>query len=148
MTAALTSAQTALGETNDLVLLVLAERNGKVDTVVRVADVRAGVEEIDTTNADALVAVVINTTTSGVSRKPTICMGSPEEVADCKKAVEGAGGNGGEGAIYINPEKPPAWDCQMGSNASGSEWIPTVALAGLVQRRLRRRTAKTKPVKA
>lgn len=160
MTAALTSAETALGETNDLVLLILAERNGKVDTVVRVADVRAGVEEIDTTNADALVAVVINTTTSGVSRKPTICMGSSEEVADCKKTVEGAGGmggaggmvgaggNGGEGAIYINPEKPPACDCQMGSNLSGNEWIPAVALAGLAQRRLRRRAAKTKPVKA
>lgn len=154
MTAALTSPETALGETNDVVLLVLAERKGKVDTVVRVVDVRAGVEEIDTTDADAFVAVAINTTTSGVSRKPTICIGSPEEVADCKKAIEGAGGmggagggggsggNGGDGGISINPEKPSGCDCRMGSNSPGGEWVPAAALIGLAQRRLRRRTPK------
>ncbi len=151
MTAALTSAETALGETSDVVLLIVAERNGQYDAVVRVADVRAGTEEIDTAGADAFVAVAINTTTTGTSRKPTLCIGSPEEVAECKKSVEsaGTGGAGGAGGTGGNgggdpglPDEPGACGCRMASNSSGAGLGTLAVLWSLAYCRIRRRAVK------
>lgn len=150
MTAALTSPDSSSLDTSDVTLLLVAARQGKYDPVVRVADVRAGTEEIDTNGADSFVAVAINTAISGNSRRPTLCIGSPIEVADCKKAVEGSGGAGGaggaggggaggDGGISINPQKPSGCDCQLGGEQTGSEWIPLAGVAALIQRRLRRR---------
>lgn len=145
MTAALTSAETALGETSDVVLLIVAERNGQYDAVVRVTDVRAGIEEIDTAGADAFVAVAINTTTTGTSRKPTLCIGSPEEVAECKKSVEsiGAGGAGGSGGgDPVSPDEPGACGCRMASDSSGAGMASLAFLWSLAYRRVRRRAVK------
>jgi len=161
MTAALTSAETALGETADVVLLLVAERNGKYEAVVRVADVRAGTEVIDTTGADAFVAVAINTTTTGNSRRPTLCIGSPEEVAECKKSVEsagagGAGGDGGAGGAAgsgamggggaVSPDEPGACGCKMATGSSGAEVASLAVMWSLAYCRIRRR--KRRAVKA
>lgn len=158
MTAALTTADPASMETQDLVLLILAERNGKVDKVVRVVDVRAGIEEIDTAGADSFVTVVINTTTSGTSRKPTLCLGSLEEVADCKTMIEGAGvggagggggaagmgGAGGSGAGAGPSEEIDGCGCRMVSSSDDSSWAWAASIAGILQWRLRRRKPKTR----
>lgn len=158
MTAALTTADPASIDTQDVVLLILAERNGKVDQVVRVADVRAGIEEIDTTGADSFVTVVINTTTSGTSRKPTLCLGSPEEVVECKKAVEGMGaggaggaggaagmgGSGGYGAGEVPTEEIAGCGCRMVAQSDDAPWLWMATLAGMVQWRLRRRKPKAR----
>ncbi|MBK9263318.1 MAG: hypothetical protein IPM54_26385 [Polyangiaceae bacterium] len=150
MTAALTSAESAMIETSDVTLLLVAERNGKYDSVVRVADVRAGAEEIDMTGADAFVTVAINTTTSGNSRRPTLCIGSPEEVAECKKSVEqtgtggagGAGGGGGAGGSGggdpVTPDEPGSCGCRTVPSSSGAGIWALIAMLGLVCRRLRR----------
>lgn len=156
MTAALTTPDPASGETADVELLILAERNGKVDQVVRVGDVRAGTEEIDTTGADSFVTVVINTTISGTSRKPSLCIGSPEEVADCKKSIEmtgmggaggaggaaGSGGAGGAGGGQMPPEEAENCGCRIVSSSDDSQWLWIAGLAGLLQWRLRRRKPK------
>lgn len=147
MTAVLTSAESAPTETDDTALLLAVERNGKVDLVARVADVRAGVEEIDTTGADAFVAVAINTTTTGNSRKPTLCIGSPEEVTACKKTVEsagtgGAGGGGdggGGGGGGVSPDEPEGCGCRMVSGEIDYPSISFVGALALAHWRLRRR---------
>jgi len=149
MTAALTSDESAPVETSDVALLLVGERNGKVDPVVRVADVRAGAEEVDMTGADAFVAVAINTTTSGNSRRPTLCIGSPEEVMECKKTIEqtgsgggsgaggaGAGGDGGSGGGVVSTDEPGSCGCRVVTNSVPSGVGALLALLGLAYRRV------------
>lgn len=135
MTAALTSTQTALQETENVVLLIVTERNGQVDPVVRVADVRAGVEQMDTAEADAFVAVAINTAMSGNSRKPTLCIGSPEEVVACKKSVEMTDGGGG----VVDPPDDAGCGCRMVPNSPHAGFAALAAWSVLAYGRARRR---------
>jgi uncharacterized protein (TIGR03382 family) len=79
-------------ETKDMALIVSARRNSKNDSLITVADVKAGTELVDTTGGAQLVVAVINTVrgpeAAGVlSRRPGVCIGSPAELADCRLAL-------------------------------------------------------------
>lgn len=95
MTAALVAHPTSPDDTSDLALLLAVKRGSKYDPVVRVNDISAGLETINTDGADKLVVVVINTAQSGSSRRPALCIGTTDEVADCANAVTGGSGTGG-----------------------------------------------------
>ncbi|UQA56769.1 MXAN_6640 family putative metalloprotease [Polyangium aurulentum] len=105
MTAALVTPPDAPGDLEDLTLLVAVERGGVYDPLVRIDDIAAGVDAVDTASADRMVVVVVNTAQGGSSRRPTLCIGSPEEVAACKaEIVPPTGGEGGsEPGGYLEP---------------------------------------------
>lgn len=85
MTAALVPGLQA-GALDDLVLWLAAERGERWTTVERVEDPAAGAQAIDTAGATRFVAVVVNTASTGDSRRPGLCLGSPAEVAACTGA--------------------------------------------------------------
>jgi MYXO-CTERM domain-containing protein len=84
-----------------LEILLVSELDESV-SVTQVDDVAAGTQAILTEGVDHFVVALVNTTTSGDSKKPGLCIGTPEEVAACKTALlageGGAGGGGGGGA--------------------------------------------------
>jgi hypothetical protein len=103
MTAALVPPGGATEELDGLRLLLATRDNDAYLEVKEVADVAAGTETIDTSGANRLVVLVVNTLTSGDSRKPAFCAGTVEEVAACSALYAGAasgsggGGTGGTG---------------------------------------------------
>ena len=99
MTAAALSPDGDPADTEGLVMLLAARGASDYDTVVEVADIGAAAEVIDTSAANALVVAVVNTLQEGDSKRPAVCIGSPEEVSACIDAVGvGVGGAGGGGA--------------------------------------------------
>ncbi|MBK6515555.1 MAG: hypothetical protein IPM79_05180 [Polyangiaceae bacterium] len=99
MTAALVAPAADPAATEGLRLL-LATESGDSVTHEELTDVAAGTQTITTSTADRLVVVVVNTATTGDSKKPGLCIGTVEEVATCAAALsgEGGGGAGGGGA--------------------------------------------------
>ncbi|MCC6557573.1 MAG: hypothetical protein IT372_31865 [Polyangiaceae bacterium] len=137
-----------------LSLLLLPEQGGAYGQVARVADLEAGSEAIDTSGADALVVVVVNGAQAGDSRRPTLCIGTPDEVAACKAAAggTGGGGGGGGGAGGGGDEEAPGEDdggcgCRVegagGGIPGGAAAAAAAAAVGLAARiRGRRRRAR------
>ncbi len=68
-----------VGDTEDLAL-ILAVRQGNTVTVVDGASA-------DAAGADEVFAVVVNTALSGDSRRPGLCIGSPDEVEACRASM-------------------------------------------------------------
>ncbi|WP_437285885.1 MXAN_6640 family putative metalloprotease [Sorangium sp. So ce406] len=97
MTAALAAPADDPAQLDGLTLLLAARRGRAYGEVVRAGDLAAGAEPIDTTDADDLAVIVVNGLQDGESRKPTLCIGTADEVAACRAAVEGGGGDGGGG---------------------------------------------------
>ncbi|WP_437631544.1 MXAN_6640 family putative metalloprotease [Sorangium sp. So ce854] len=98
MTAALAAPAGDPAPRDGLALLLAARRGGAYGDVVRAGDPAAGAAPIDTEGADGLAVIVVNTLQGGASRKPTLCIGTADEVAACRAAAEGgAGGDGGGG---------------------------------------------------
>jgi hypothetical protein len=81
---------------SDGLALLLATRSGvQTSPVLRVSDLAAGLESVDTSGADELVVVVVNGQSSGESRRPGLCIGDPTEVDACRATLLGGGGSGG-----------------------------------------------------
>ncbi|WP_437686903.1 MXAN_6640 family putative metalloprotease [Sorangium sp. So ce176] len=97
MTAALAAPAGDPAQLDGLTLLLAARRGRAYGEVVRAGDLAAGAERIDTAGADDLAVVVVNGLQDGESRKPTLCIGTADEVAACRAAAEGGGGDGGGG---------------------------------------------------
>ncbi|WP_437965569.1 MXAN_6640 family putative metalloprotease [Sorangium sp. So ce260] len=98
MTAALAAPAEDPAQRDGLALLLAARRGRAYGEVVRVGDVASGAELVDTAGADGLAVIVVNGLQDGESRKPTLCIGTADEVAACQAAAEGgAGGAGGGG---------------------------------------------------
>jgi MYXO-CTERM domain-containing protein len=84
----------------DGVSLILAtEVDGAIVQAIELEDVTAGTEVIDTSDVDRVIVGVVNTATTGDSRRPALCVGSAEEVAACIATYADPGtGSGGAGA--------------------------------------------------
>lgn len=99
MTAALVSPDPA--QTDGLTVLLAVQRGSTYDPLVKLTDVRAGTQAVDTGGADRFVVAVVNGLTQGDSRRPWLCVGTVDEVAACRTALlgpsGGAGGSGGGG---------------------------------------------------
>lgn len=98
MTAALVVAEGDEADLDGLHMLFAVERAGAYEPLVEVADLETGSETVDTAGAARMVVAVVNTLQAGDSRRPGLCVGSPEEVASCRAAILGTGGAGGGGA--------------------------------------------------
>ncbi|APR78445.1 Hypothetical protein A7982_03792 [Minicystis rosea] len=157
MTAALVAHPGSPDDTKDLELLLAAQRGNAYDPVKHLADVSAGTEVIDTNGADRLVAIVVNGATSGNSRRPALCIGSPDEVAACAEKVKGGGGTGGAGGSGGSGgtgggaiEEPPSDGSGCGCRVAAAGDTPSVALlavslAALYRRRRARHAASARP---
>ncbi|WP_437276298.1 MXAN_6640 family putative metalloprotease [Sorangium sp. So ce375] len=104
MTAALAAPAGDAAQLSGLALLLAARRGRAYGEVVRVGDVASGAALVDTADADDLAVIVVNGLQEGESRKPTLCIGAPDEVASCRAAAESTGGGGGDGG---GGEAPP-----------------------------------------
>jgi MYXO-CTERM domain-containing protein len=169
MTAALVAPAGAPEEIDGLRVLLAVERGSSFDPVKTIADVSAGVDTIATDGAAELVVVVVNEREVKPSRKPSICIGSVDEVAACRAAFlggTGAGGAGGGGgtssssssattttgsggaAASSSGDAASGCGCRVveGSNEAAGGWAAALAIGGAVYRRRRaRRPTRARP---
>lgn len=141
MTAALVAPVDDEGAADGLELLLVAE-DGDSLSVTQVDDVAAGTQTIPTQGIDHFVVAVVNTETSGDSKKPGLCIGTTDEVATCKATLlagdGGAGGGGGGapsgggggGSADGEDDGDDGCGCRVEAEpASGSAWLVLSALA-------------------
>jgi MYXO-CTERM domain-containing protein len=158
MTAALVAHPGSPDDTTDLKLTLAVKRGNKWDPLTRVSDVSAGTETIATDGADAVVAIVINTATSGNSRRPALCLGTTDEVDACRKMVTGSsgtgtggagGGGGGTGGGGGGSMEQGGCGCQAaGAEVESAPLAIFAALGSVVYRRRRRarKAASARPI--
>ncbi|MEO7328602.1 MAG: MXAN_6640 family putative metalloprotease, partial [Minicystis sp.] len=160
MTAALVSADPAA--LKGVSLLLAVQRVTSYDPVLKLDDLAAGTQTIDTHGANRLVAVVINGLQTGESQRPGLCVGSVEEVAACKAMILGggtggsggaggvgggsttgattSGGEGGSGGSGALPADGSGCGCRASSSSPEGSALALVGLGALAaQRRVRRR---------
>lgn len=149
MTTAIVAPEGSESQLDGLAVLQLVEVNGQWGPVLRLFQPSDGTQAIDTTNASAYVAIVVNTAISGNSKRPTLCIGSPEEVAACKTTVvspgSGAGGAGGAGVGGGDPAPPGeegGCGCSLSPTSPNPGIFALLALGSLGYRRARRRSAR------
>ena len=88
MTAAvLDDPATAQDDAVGLALHLVARRAGRNGAAVTQVSLSAGTQSVDTSGAAELWVAVVNGAVSGTSRKPLLCIGSPEEVAACRGSI-------------------------------------------------------------
>jgi len=154
--AALVPTATAPDATTDLRLFIATESGG-ARSVTSIADVSAGTETVDASNASRVIVVVVNVASGGDSKKPGLCIGAPDEVAACKVALgEVGGGGGGSGPGGGGPGDDDGGDDADGDDAGDgcgcveagrtpaqSSWA-AVAFSAAIAAYGRRRRAKNK----
>jgi MYXO-CTERM domain-containing protein len=102
---------------------------------------------IDATGADEVIAIVQNVAYEGDSRRPSLCLGTPAEVADCREALEvapDAGApievDGGIEAIDAGtmPPMESGCGCSVPARSARSPVLAiAIALLGAIVRRRR-----------
>ena len=76
----------------DLRIAIVLESSGTRSAPVWISDLAAAQPTVvDATGFERAIAVVVNTATSGSSARPTICLGSPDEVHACRFPMADAG---------------------------------------------------------
>ncbi len=79
-------------ETQGMELLLAARRNNLNATVLTVSKVKDGTQTVDTSGGAQLVVAVVNTARQAVngtlSKRPGLCVGSPEELLACRIALD------------------------------------------------------------
>lgn len=83
LTAALSVTEDELAEIENLSLYLAVLRGNRFDDPVKVEDVRAGTQSVDTSGADDVVVLVVNTNPEGNSKRPDLCIGGVAEVQAC-----------------------------------------------------------------
>lgn len=78
--------------------VILATETGDVTETLVTEDATAGTETLDVSGADRFVAIVVSTNEGGDSKKPGLCIGTPDEVEACRTALLGGGTGGAGGA--------------------------------------------------
>ncbi|MFO0611060.1 MAG: MXAN_6640 family putative metalloprotease [Polyangiaceae bacterium] len=139
----------ASGDTDGLVLLAAVEKSSAY--AVTKLDSLDGAATVDTTGADAVVLAIVNTNMTGESKRPALCLGSPEEITACKASLAmptGTGGAGGSAASTTGAggggsdgDSSGGCSCSVGAESVDSPWIAAAAALALasVGRRARRR---------
>jgi len=145
MTAAVFSPDGDPADTEGISTLLAVRRGTSYDPFVQLTDLAAGSETVDTSGADLLVVAVINTLQEGDSRRPALCIGSPEEVEVCRTNLAGVGGAGGAGGggAGIDPDDPDGTDdsggCGCRVTGRSTEDVRLPFLLGLLALALGRR---------
>jgi MYXO-CTERM domain-containing protein len=118
-----------------------------VTATVRPADLGAGTETVSVAGASRLVVAVVNTATVGDSKKPGLCIGTTDEVAQCKAALfatgsggGGGAGTGGGGAGDGDETGGDGCGCAVaGASGSAPTWALGLGVAGVAMALGRRR---------
>jgi MYXO-CTERM domain-containing protein len=135
MTAALLAPPDAPTETDGLTMLFAVERGGQYEPVTGVKDVAAAAEVADVDGADSLVVIVVNGAQAGDSKRPTLCIGTPDEVEACRKAAAPS-----DPPPSVNPVKETGGCACTTTTAPASPSLgPLLGAALLAYRRARRR---------
>ncbi len=153
MTAAVFSPEGDPADTEGIVAFLAVRRGTSYAPFVQLTDLAAGTETVDTTGADLLVVAVINTLQAGDSRRPALCIGSPEEVELCRTNLTGAGGAGGGGGAGgagggsteppVDTDDPEGCGCRVPGGATEDLRLPLLlGLLGLALGRRRRRNSE------
>lgn len=137
--------------------LILVDDRGVYGDVTEATDVTTAVP-ISMSGTDHLVVVAINTAMDGDSKKPGLCIGSPDELETCKAAIlskgtGGAGGGGGAGSTSSSgagggsgSDDGGGCGCRVGDDGQGSEGdagvIGGVAVLGALAMMGRRRRGR------
>ncbi|AUX35945.1 MULTISPECIES: MXAN_6640 family putative metalloprotease [Sorangium] len=134
--AAMTAALAGDPAQRDGLALLLAARRGRAyGEIARADDVASGAALVDTAGADGLAVIVVNGLQDGDSRKPTLCIGTADEVAACRAAAEGGGaggsgaGGGGGGAGDAGGEAPPEGEGGGDDSGCGCRVVAPAAAA-------------------
>lgn len=154
MTVALVAPPDAPQELEDLSVVVALDQGGTWGAVTTLADLSAGEETFDTSGVVRLVVAVVNGATSGDSRRPGLCIGTPEEVVACKASLgvtpeppvdPGTGGSATEPPGETAPPADDGCGCEVpGQPSAGSPWLLGLGLAGCLSLSRRRRRASEK----
>lgn len=159
ITAAFVAPAGAASDALDGLELRLAVRRGSVvDEPHRLASVTAGTETVDVTGATEVIVLLTNVRSTGASSTPGLCLGSPDEVAQCRATIaptmdSDAGADAGadasadaapEAAVDAGAAAPPASGgcaCATGASHTGAAGAWGALLAGLAGVLRRRRAA-------
>jgi hypothetical protein len=121
------------GETTGLSLVLATRRGGKIDHVAVALDL-AGAAPVDTSNSADLIVAVVNGAHEGsngaLSVRPTLCIGSPGELASCGGASATDGGTTDGGLPPVPMTLEPAAPKGCGCGSTGGD----LALAALALR--------------
>jgi hypothetical protein len=83
ISAALVAPDAELSELEGLRIYLTALSSGRIVEPKQITDIRAGTETVDTSVAERVIAVVINTNLEGASKRPDFCLGEAAEVEAC-----------------------------------------------------------------
>jgi hypothetical protein len=144
MAAALVPHKDAPDEADGLVVLLAAKTGPKIDPVLRLKDTLAGAEVIDAAGVDSVIVVVINTLQEGDSKRPSLCIGTPEEVDACRTALLPEDMNP-PGPPPPTPEDDGGCSCDIRARSTSTP-LALVPLAAILL--ARRRRAMTRAAKA
>ena len=140
---------TAQDDTEGLALHLVTRRSGQNAAAVTATSLTAGSEVLDTSGSAELWVAVANGATSGTSRKPLLCIGTPDEVAACREAISptppdagvelpdagadvpDAGQDAGEGG---GSPAPSGCGCSGSGALSAGGWLGLLALLRTTRR--------------
>jgi MYXO-CTERM domain-containing protein len=150
MTAAL--AATTPSDLDGLTVILGVDRKNVYDPITKVTDL-SNIPNIDVSGADHFVVAVVNTLQAGDSKRPGLCVGSPEEVEQCVANAQGAGGAGGGGSSATSTssgsEKPGAdKGCSCSTSGAGEAPIGACILGATVALGLRARRRRPSSIRA
>ncbi|MBI5496180.1 MAG: hypothetical protein HY904_14250 [Deltaproteobacteria bacterium] len=135
--------------------LVLTTRTVNNQALVSIVDPAVdAIPVVDTATIGALVVGVVNTATSGSSRRPGLCIGSPDEVDACRMRLSGqtpdagsgepdagtppdagSSGSGGDSGGDDDGGGGGPFGCSAGDAPRGTPWPAVCALLLLASRR-------------
>ena len=130
MTAALVVPEGGEADLEGLRMLFAVRSQAGYGPVVQVADPTAASEIADTSSAARFVVAVVNTLQQGESRRPGLCIGTPEEVESCRSSLlgtggaAGAGGAGGSAPSDGGQDEQDEGGCSCRSAAAGASAAP------------------------
>ncbi len=159
MTAALVPPLDEPEHLDDLHLLLAVDTGSAYGEIKQLSELNSASETVDTSSATRLVVVVVNGKQDGDSQRPALCVGSAEQVQQCRSSLGWSQGGGGAGAGGSSsggsaaggavsgggqPTTPPLADrseqedeggCSTAagatvSNGTPSRWIPWLLLLG------------------
>ncbi|MBN2362327.1 MAG: hypothetical protein JXR83_22935, partial [Deltaproteobacteria bacterium] len=135
--AQVTAGFAAAGDWSDLRVAIVLERGDERSAPVWIDDLAAEhPRAVDADGCDRAIAVVVNTATSGASARPTICLGSPDEVHACRFAgAADAGPQPDSGPAADGGD--PACGCASASPGALAPAVWLLAALALARRRWR-----------
>ena len=108
---------------------------------------------VSATNADEVIAFVVNTLQEGDSRRPSLCLGTPAEVSACRADIladsamdagVGDGADAGVGAGDAGTSPSSEGGCQTAGRAADAwTWLTLLAVVGYGRSRFERRSKAT-----